>query len=59
MISCDFRRVITISDKIDVGQVETLKKWNVFWEQCININQVCHDYQWIDIWVKSTIIKAQ
>ena len=59
MISRDFRRVITISDKIDVGQVETLKKWNVFWEQCIYINQVCHDYQWIDICVKSTIIKAQ
>ena len=39
MISCDFLRVITISDKIDVGPSETLKKWNVLWEQCIDINQ--------------------
>ena len=39
MISCDFRRVITISDKIDVGPSETLRKWNVLWEQCIDINQ--------------------
>ena len=30
MISCDFRRVIIISDKIDVGPLETLKKWNVY-----------------------------
>ena len=41
MISCDFRRVITISDKIDVGSSETLRKWNVLWEQCIDINQAC------------------
>ena len=26
MVSCDFRRVIKISDKIDVGPLETLKK---------------------------------
>ena len=39
MISCNFRRLITISDKIDVGPSETLKKWNVLWEQCIDINQ--------------------
>ena len=26
MISCDFRRVITISDKMDVGPSETLRK---------------------------------
>ena len=39
LILCDFRRVIAISDKVDVGPSETLKKWNVFWEQCININQ--------------------
>ena len=39
MISCDFRRLITISDKIDVGPWETLKKWNVLWEHCIDINQ--------------------
>ena len=41
MISCDFRRLITISDKIHVGPSETLKKWNVLWEQCTDINQVC------------------
>ena len=61
MISCDFRRVITISHKIDVGPLETLKKWKVFWEQYIAINQVCHEYQCIDICVsfgKSTIVKA-
>ena len=39
MISCDFRRLITISDKIDVGPSETLKKWNALWEHCIDINQ--------------------
>ena len=33
MISCDFRKVITISDKIDVEPLETLKKWKVFWKQ--------------------------
>ena len=28
------------ADKIDVGPLKTLKKWNViFWEQCIAINQ--------------------
>ena len=41
MISCDFRRVITTSDKMDVGLSETLRKWNVLWEQCIDINQAC------------------
>ena len=35
-----FRRVITISDKIDVGPSETFKKLNVWWEQCTDINQV-------------------
>ena len=39
MISCDLRRLITISDKIDVRPSETLKKWNVLWEHCIDINQ--------------------
>ena len=39
MISCDFRRLITISDKIDVGPSEALKKLNVLWEHCIDINQ--------------------
>ena len=50
--SCDFFRVITIFDKIDVGPLETLKKWNVFWEQCIDINQVFHENQWADIRVR-------
>ena len=31
MISCDFHGVITVSGKIDVGLLETLKEWNVFW----------------------------
>ena len=52
MISCDFRKVITISDKIDVRPSETLKKWNVSWEQCIDINQVCHEYQRSDIYMR-------
>ena len=37
-------RVISVgslSDKIDVGLSETLRKWNVLWEQCIDINQAC------------------
>ena len=57
MISCDFRRVIIISDKIDVGLLETPKKSNVFWELCIDINQVCHEYQWADICV--TVLASQ
>ena len=52
MISCDSRRVITISNKIDVGPLEIFKNRNVFWEQYIDINQVCHEYQWADICVK-------
>ena len=51
MVSCVFRRVIEISDKIDVGPSETLKKWNVFWKQCIAINQIGRKYQWTDICV--------
>ena len=47
-----FRMVITISNKIDVGPLKTLKKWNVFWEQCRNINHVCHEYQWADVSVR-------
>ena len=39
MVSCHFRRVIRISDKTDVGPLETLKKWSVFWEHCIDINK--------------------
>ena len=46
MVSCDFRNVFKISNKIDVEPLETLKKWNVFREQCIAINQVCHEYEW-------------
>ena len=34
MISCDFRRAITISDEIDVGPFEILRKWNIFSTQC-------------------------
>ena len=49
MVWCDFRRVITMSDKIQKVSLETRKKWNVFWEQCKDINQVCHEYQWADI----------
>ena len=60
MISCDFRRVITISDKIDVGPSETLKKWNVLWEQCININQVCPVGWYLhESFGKSRIVKTQ
>ena len=44
MVSCDFRRITEILDKIDMGPLETPKKWNVFWEQWIFINQVCHEY---------------
>ena len=62
MVSCDFHRVIEISDKIDVRPLETLKKWNVFRDQCIAIKQVCHEYQLTDTcysFDKSTIVKAQ
>ena len=52
MVSCDLCRVTEIFDKIDVGPLETLKKQNVFWEQCIVINQVCHEYQLADICVR-------
>ena len=44
MVSCDFRRVTEIFDKMGVGPLEALKKGNVFWEQCLAINQVCHAY---------------
>ena len=39
MILCDFCRLITMSDKTDVGPSETLRKWNVLCEHCIDINQ--------------------
>ena len=48
LISCDFRRLIAISDKIDVGPSETLKKWIVLWEQCIDIKSA----KWADIYVR-------
>ena len=47
MVSCDFRKVITISDKMNVGPLETLKKLNI-----LKINQVRHEYQWADIYVR-------
>ena len=66
IISCDFCRVITISGKIDVGPLETLKKWNLFCQQCMDINQVCHEYLSSSVgwhlrqsFDKSAIIKAQ
>ena len=40
------------------GSLETLKKWNFFLEQCIDINQVVHEYQWVDI-CESAIAKTQ
>ena len=44
MVSCDLRRFVTISDKIDVGQLETPTKFYIFWEQFIYFNQVCHEH---------------
>ena len=43
MISCDFRRVTEIFDKVGKGPLEALKKRNVFWERCLAINQVRHE----------------
>ena len=45
MVVYDFRRVTEIFDKIDVGPLETLKKWNISWEKRIVINQACYEYQ--------------
>ena len=60
MISCDFRWVITISDKMDVEPSETLRKWNVLWEQCIDINQVCPVGGYLHVsFGKSRIVKIQ
>ena len=44
MVSCDLRRFVTISDKIDVGQLETPTKFYIFWEQFMYFNQVCHEH---------------
>ena len=44
MVSCDFLRVTEIFDKVGAGPLEALKKGNVFWEQCLANNQVCHEY---------------
>ena len=52
LVSCDFRKVIAISDKLEVVSLETLKKWNVFWEQFIDISHACHEYLWADICVR-------
>ena len=52
MVLCDIRKGITISDTIDVRPLETLKKLNVFWEQCMNFNKVCHEHQWADTYVR-------
>ena len=52
MVSCNFCSVIEVSDKIDVQPLETLKKRNVFWEQGTAINQMSHQYQWVDICVR-------
>ena len=49
MASCDFRRVTELFDKLDVRPLQTPKKGNVFWEQCLAINQVCNKYQCADI----------
>ena len=49
MVLCDFRRLTEIFGKIDVGPLETFKKWN---EQCMVINQVCHKYQLADFCVR-------
>ena len=44
MVPCDFLRVTEIFDNVSVAPLEALKKGNVFWEQCLAINQVCHEY---------------
>ena len=52
IVSCDFPRVTETFDKIDVGLLKTLRKRNVFWEQCMVNNQVCHEFQLADIWMR-------
>ena len=52
VISCDFGRVIRISNNIDRAPLEALKKLNVFWEQCMAINQVCHKHHWANLCVR-------
>ena len=60
MILCDFRRVIIISDKIDLGPSETLKKLSVLWEQCIDIDEVCPVGWYLrENFGKSKIVKTQ
>ena len=53
MTSSDFRSVITISDKIDVGPPETFKKWNVLRDQCRYQYQSIRSVQWADIYVEA------
>ena len=50
MVLCNFRRLIKISDKIDVGPSETLKKWNALLEYCIDINQSSLPSRQISTW---------
>ena len=52
MASCDFRRVTELFDKLDVRPLQTPKKGNIFWEQCLAINQICNKYQCADIGVR-------
>ena len=61
----DFRRVIKISEKIDVGSYKhSINKRNVFWEQCIDINYQSY-LSWVSLgWYlrenfgKSTIVRC-
>ena len=50
MVPCDFRRVVEISDKIDVGPLETLNKCNVFWELPVAINQISVEWYLLEFW---------
>ena len=52
MISSDFRRLITISDKIDVGLSETLKKWVKRFVGALHRYQSIKSAQWADIYVR-------
>ena len=46
MVLCDFRRLNEIFVKIDMGPLESFKKWN---EQCMVIDQVCHEYPYVSV----------
>ena len=52
MVSCDFDRVIELSDKIDERPVRNTQEIMRFLgtvHRYLDINQVCHGYQWADI----------